>query len=63
VCQAVADLVAKDEGAALEGFTRAVGGLSIERRQEMLNALMASMSKTWASAGTSALHQRPPDGS
>jgi len=54
VRKAVADLVRQDGEAALEGFTLAVQDLSIDQRQEILNALLARMSQTWAHAGTSA---------
>eukprot|EP00286_Rhodomonas_abbreviata_P020696 CAMPEP_0181292940 /NCGR_PEP_ID=MMETSP1101-20121128/2789_1 /TAXON_ID=46948 /ORGANISM="Rhodomonas abbreviata, Strain Caron Lab Isolate" /LENGTH=2575 /DNA_ID=CAMNT_0023397473 /DNA_START=176 /DNA_END=7903 /DNA_ORIENTATION=- len=52
VRQHVFQLVRQDEEAALEGFTSAVQGLSMEKRQEMLNTLLARMSQSWALAGT-----------
>lgn len=50
---AVAHLVTQDEEAALEGFTTAVQGLSLGKRQEMLNTLLARMSSSWALEGKS----------
>jgi len=50
----VREMVEADAEAALEGFTSACGGLSIEMRQNMLKRLVEGMSQTWAQQGRGA---------
>jgi len=52
VRSSVRDLVGQNAEAALEGFTMAAGGLSIEVRQAILKKLVEELGQAWAKEGS-----------